>query len=182
MADVVAGHVPIDIPGSWCIGAAGAGGEAARPRGDRPAAHSRLSKRPDIQGKRDLGSAGVLHAVPLRQQPSAALFPIRSTDGTFTRLSASYGLSCSAPGSGLVMPIRPLLESEAAAFGPEDLKAMTSAFEASLVALRLADRTDPAVLLVAKRVIALAKTGDRDPIRLRDEVVKSFSDGIANNH
>jgi hypothetical protein len=80
------------------------------------------------------------------------------------------------------MPIRPLLESEAAAFGPEDLKALTSAFEASLVALRLADRTDPAVLLVAKRVIALAKTGDRDPIRLRDEVVKSFSDGIANNH
>jgi hypothetical protein len=74
------------------------------------------------------------------------------------------------------------LESEAAAFGPEDLKALTSAFEASLVALRLADRTDPAVLLVAKRVIALAKTGDRDPIRLRDEVVKSFSDGIANNH
>ena len=66
--------------------------------------------------------------------------------------------------------------------GLEDLKAMTSAFEASLVALRLADRTDPAVLLVAKRVIALAKTGDRDPIRLRDEVVKSFSDGIANNH
>jgi hypothetical protein len=80
------------------------------------------------------------------------------------------------------MPIRPFLESESAAFGPEDVKALTSAFEASLTALRLVDRADPAVTLVAKRIIAFAKAGHRDPITLRDEVVKSFADEIANRH
>jgi hypothetical protein len=76
------------------------------------------------------------------------------------------------------MPIGVLLESEPAAFGPEDVKTLISAFEASLTVLRLEDRTDPAVTLVAKRVIAFAKAGNRDPITLRDEVVKSFSDPL----
>jgi hypothetical protein len=38
------------------------------------------------------------------------------------------------------------------------------------------DRKDPAVLVVAKRVIALAKAGNLDPLSLRDEVVKTFKD------
>ena len=72
------------------------------------------------------------------------------------------------------MPIRPLLEAEAGAFGPDDVRALASAFEASLRELGLVDRSDPAVMLVAKRIIALAKEGSRDPIVLRDRVVKSF--------
>ena len=70
------------------------------------------------------------------------------------------------------MPVRPLLEAEA--FGPDEVKVLVSAFEASLKALRLVDRKDPAVLMVAKRVIALAKAGNLDPLALRDEVVKTF--------
>jgi hypothetical protein len=46
----------------------------------------------------------------------------------------------------------------------------------------LVDRSDPAVVLVAKRVIALAKEGSRDPIVLRDRVVKSFRNGSASSH
>jgi len=57
---------------------------------------------------------------------------------------------------------------------------LVSAFEASLKALRLVDRRDPAVLIVARRVIALAKEGTRDPIVLRDQVLKSFKSGVAN--
>jgi len=56
------------------------------------------------------------------------------------------------------------------------------AFEASLKALRLVDRKDPAVLVVARRVIALAKEGNRDPIALRDQVLKSFKGSNDNGH
>ncbi len=44
----------------------------------------------------------------------------------------------------------------------------------SLRALKLVDRSDPAVTLVAKRVIALAMGGERDPILLREAVLQSF--------
>ena len=54
------------------------------------------------------------------------------------------------------------------------VKVLVSAFEASLKALRLVDRKDPAVLMVAKRVIALAKAGNLDALALRDEVVETF--------
>jgi hypothetical protein len=36
------------------------------------------------------------------------------------------------------------------------------------------DRKDPAVLMVAKRVIALGKAGNLDELALRDEVVETF--------
>jgi hypothetical protein len=74
------------------------------------------------------------------------------------------------------------LEAEAGAFGPDDVRALASAFESSLRELGLVDRSDPAVLLVAKRVIAVAKEGSRDPIVLRDRVVKSFRNGSASGH
>jgi len=80
------------------------------------------------------------------------------------------------------VPIRPLLTAEADAFGPEDVAALIAAFEASLRALRLVDRNDPAVLMVARRVIDLAKAGNRDPAALRDQVIKSFRNGSATSH
>jgi hypothetical protein len=66
--------------------------------------------------------------------------------------------------------------------GLTTFRALASAFEASLRELGLVDRSDPAVLLVAKRVIALAKEGSRDPLVLRDRVVKSFRNGSASSH
>ena len=62
------------------------------------------------------------------------------------------------------MPIRPLLEG--GSFSPEEVAALAAAFEDCLLALRLADRSDPAVTVVAKRVIDLAQGGTRDPILL----------------
>lgn len=76
-----------------------------------------------------------------------------------------------ASGVGVV-PIRPLLQD--VSFSPEDVTALTTAFEDSLSALGLMDRSDPAVLMVAKRIIELAKHGERNPARLRDYAVNQF--------
>jgi len=73
------------------------------------------------------------------------------------------------------MPIRPLLASEVGVFGPEDIEAIAAAFESTLEQLRLVDRNDPVVTMVAKFTIELAKQGERDPVRLRERVVKLMS-------
>jgi hypothetical protein len=68
------------------------------------------------------------------------------------------------------MPIYRLLETQA--FEPEDISAMTSAFERALRTLGLIDRADPLTTIVAKRIIDLAQRGENDPIRLHDYAVK----------
>lgn len=72
------------------------------------------------------------------------------------------------------MPIIRLLEREA--FSPEDITAITAAFEGTLHALDLVDRTDPLTELVARKIIECAQTGERDPVRLRDCALKSLGD------
>ena len=63
------------------------------------------------------------------------------------------------------MPIIPLLQGRA--YGPEDIKVMPTAFDGALNALGLMDRADPLNELVAKKIIEIAKTGERNPSRLR---------------
>jgi hypothetical protein len=46
---------------------------------------------------------------------------------------------------------------------PETKRVMSIAFEMARVALRLEDRDDPAVALLANRIIALAKEGEGNP-------------------
>ena len=72
------------------------------------------------------------------------------------------------------MPIGPLLAQETGVFSPEDITALATAFDDTLLALRLIDRNDPIVLMVAKRIIELAKHGERDPARLRNFAVSQF--------
>jgi hypothetical protein len=71
------------------------------------------------------------------------------------------------------MPIRPILAGNNV-FSPEDVATITTAFEDTLRTLRLVDRSDPAVTIVAKRMISVAMTGERDLISLRDAVLKSL--------
>jgi hypothetical protein len=59
-------------------------------------------------------------------------------------------------------------------FSPEEIAIITTAFEDTLRALGLVNRKDPAVTMVAKRLIQLARGGEHDPIVLRDAVLKSF--------
>ena len=65
------------------------------------------------------------------------------------------------------MPIVELLKQNQHAFAPEEIKIIVTAFEDTLRELRLVDREDPATILVAKWIMALAQQGERDPIRLR---------------
>jgi len=48
---------------------------------------------------------------------------------------------------------------------------LSAAFEDALRELRLVDRPDPAVALIARRIIDVAAAGERDPIRLRDAAI-----------
>jgi hypothetical protein len=74
-----------------------------------------------------------------------------------------------------VMPIRPLLFGSGV-FSPDEIAVITTAFEDTLNALGLVDRQDPAVTMVAKRMIEIARGGERDPILLRDAVLKALRD------
>ena len=49
-----------------------------------------------------------------------------------------------------------------------------TAFEGALLELQLNDREDPVTLTVARRIIELAKQGERDADRLRDRALESF--------
>ena len=72
------------------------------------------------------------------------------------------------------MSINHLLLNEQRSFGPEEVRVLATAFDAALLELGLVDRSDPAVLLVAKRIMALAEQGERDPMRLREGAIKGI--------
>jgi hypothetical protein len=61
------------------------------------------------------------------------------------------------------MPIRSLLDAEGAVFGPEDITAITAAYEIALKRLKVVDRRAAMALLVAKTTMQIAKEGKRDP-------------------
>ena len=73
----------------------------------------------------------------------------------------------------LVVTIRAMLDGNQA-FTPEDVVASRAAFDERGKALRLLDRSDPAVALVAKGIIILARHGERNAELLAEQ--QSFRD------
>jgi hypothetical protein len=71
------------------------------------------------------------------------------------------------------MAIYRLLKNRA--FGPDEIKVLTNAYEEALQALRLKDRADPATETIAKKIIELAQRGERDPVRLRERTIRCLS-------
>ena len=61
-----------------------------------------------------------------------------------------------------------------AAFSPDDISRMTAAYEAALRLLRLTDRTDPVTEIVAKKIIEVARNGERDPPRICARAIKEL--------
>jgi hypothetical protein len=57
---------------------------------------------------------------------------------------------------------------------PETKRIMGVAFEAARVALKLSDRDDPAIAILAKRIIAIAKEGERNPDLLCERVLSDL--------
>ena len=63
------------------------------------------------------------------------------------------------------MPIRPFIRT--GAFEPEVVAAMSEAFEAACKELDEAGQPRVAREVIAGRIIAVARIGERDPVRLR---------------
>ena len=61
-----------------------------------------------------------------------------------------------------------------AEFEPELLASMGIAFAAACEALGLAEKPDKVTEVVARRVIALARSGEHDPERLKAAVLETF--------
>jgi hypothetical protein len=71
------------------------------------------------------------------------------------------------------MPLYRMLAE--AAFDPDAVKGLTTAYEDVLAALGLESRTDPLTLMIAGKIIKHAQRGERDPIRLREIVLKELA-------
>jgi hypothetical protein len=71
------------------------------------------------------------------------------------------------------MPLTPYLKG--GVFQPQQIEAMTTAFEAVCRTLQLVDCDDPLTEIVARRVIDVARTGERDPDRLRELVLMNLN-------
>ena len=70
------------------------------------------------------------------------------------------------------MPIHRLVKT--GTFEPEQVTILGDVFEDVLRALGLVDRHDPLTEMVAKKVIELAQTGERDPARLKHLTLEAF--------
>jgi len=82
----------------------------------------------------------------------------------------------SVPNRGTVaVPLQTLVrlvkEQDGGVFGPEDIVVMATAFDRLLADYKLVDRNDPIVTMLAKLVIEMVRTGERDPERIRQEVL-----------
>jgi hypothetical protein len=59
-------------------------------------------------------------------------------------------------------------------FGPEEIKAMTAAYEAALIDLGLVDRDDPITEIVAKAIVGVTSMGERDPATIKDRALNTL--------
>jgi hypothetical protein len=60
-------------------------------------------------------------------------------------------------------------------FDPEAIEPMVAAFKAACQSLQLVDRDDLLTQIVARKVVEIAATGERDPERLRDIVLADLN-------
>ena len=67
------------------------------------------------------------------------------------------------------MPIVRFLEGSS--FDPESLRVIVTAYEEARQALGLVDRSDPLTETVARKIIEVAKTGERDPKVIRQRAI-----------
>ena len=63
------------------------------------------------------------------------------------------------------MTLARLLQNSA--FGPDEIRRMTTAYEDALRVLGLVNRNDPITEIVAKKIIEIAQTGERSSLRIR---------------
>jgi hypothetical protein len=64
-----------------------------------------------------------------------------------------------------------------ASFGPEEIEILAAAYEEALRGLGLRDRGDPLTEMVAKKIIAIAQTGVRDPGLIAEQAIRDLGFG-----
>ena len=79
--------------------------------------------------------------------------------------------NCSVPLQTLV---RLLKEEDGGVFDPEDIAIMATAFDRLVADLKLVKRDDPIVTMLAKLVIELVRNGERDPDKIRQQVIGRY--------
>ena len=58
--------------------------------------------------------------------------------------------------------------------GPEEIEILVAAYEHTLRVLRLVDRSDPLTELVARKIIGVAQTGLKDPVKISAQALKEL--------
>jgi hypothetical protein len=70
------------------------------------------------------------------------------------------------------MAIRRLIA--AGSYGPEEIRAMTEAYDIALIVLRLSDKDDPITELLAKTIAAIVGTGERMPGTIANRAIEEL--------
>jgi hypothetical protein len=59
-------------------------------------------------------------------------------------------------------------------FGPDEIEAMTAAYEGALIDLFLSDRDGQITELIAKSIVNVTATGERDPVRIKERAINAL--------
>ena len=59
-------------------------------------------------------------------------------------------------------------------FGPDEIEAMTAAYEGALIDLGVTNRDDPITELIAKSIVNVTATGARDPVLIKERAINAL--------
>ena len=59
-------------------------------------------------------------------------------------------------------------------FGPDEIKVMTAAYEAALIDVAITNRDDPITELIAKSVVHVTASGERDPKEIMERALNAL--------
>ncbi len=59
-------------------------------------------------------------------------------------------------------------------FGPDEINAMKAAYDAALIEVGVSDRDDPITELIAKSIVNVAATGERDPKAVMERALNAL--------
>jgi hypothetical protein len=59
-------------------------------------------------------------------------------------------------------------------FGPDEIEVMTAAYEDALIDLRVANRDEPITESIAKAIVNVTATGERDPILVKERAINAL--------
>lgn len=59
-------------------------------------------------------------------------------------------------------------------FGPDEIRVMIAAYESALIDLEFTDREDPLTELIARSIVNVTATGERDPERIKERALNAL--------